>query len=96
MAGRAQFWPVRIFQLQQLAETIKTGPPDIVVKGQEPASARYVLAVILFPSQSFPCGLQYQCELVEKVNISIERKETVQHLPEEIHRPRQQNYPYSA
>lgn len=48
-------------------------------------SARYVLAVILAPSQSFPCRLQYQRELVEKVNIGIEREEPVQHLAEEIH-----------
>jgi len=48
-------------------------------------SARYVLAVILAPSQSFPCWLQYQRELVKEVNIGIEREESVQHLAKEIH-----------
>lgn len=48
-------------------------------------SARYVLAVILAPSQSFPCRLQYQRELVKEVNIGIEREEPVQRLAEEIH-----------
>ena len=34
MAGGTQFRGVRIFLLQQLAETIEIGPPDIFVKGQ--------------------------------------------------------------
>lgn len=32
MAGGAQFWRVRIFLLQQLAETIEIDPPDVFIK----------------------------------------------------------------